>query len=634
MEPASLKQYDHGGGANSLNKTRAWRGDAETSVTHPAREQGLFASKADIFLPGHFSGELAKAYAKRGILALSCDYRACEWGGGLHVRGDVRELLYAQPWKIIIASMPCQDIAQCDTIHMDTKLDDGRAWFGMLLNIYVMCAAAQAVAIELPSRTLLNKFWQRPFQTIDLWEVGAKWRKPTAFRLRNLPPLTATHSCSCPENLPSLPQSVIIKGDPEARERARSRFVPELAKAIAEQWEVQSITGDEPALCFERERAALKRAFEAEGHTVPTGWDEARAKPPMGDKAAARLSAETGAAEVAASHAVSRADWSAAEHAQGFPDHKTRARLRRTVHDPHEQQLLSASRQRQGRRRSFQETMRRASSQTGGRRVVVNKNAASRVIRHALGSRRNKRTTPKASTCDPKVAGGTAFRFVKSKAQHRGGAPRCSAKVQHQDTAPSLSIVGRRSRQQELQVMALQGAIIQMRDHSASHVHRMTPGQMPENGAVYIGRPSKAAPGCSGKWGNYASSLNELKSQGRSTEEAHMLCVCLYAVELLSDEARCKEARQLTDKHLHCWCSPRLCHGHVLAAVAAASDRQLTVWRRTANGVSRAMIMAKPATDRPPARPHALPIGVCKQHKQARTPRRAQIDETARKDTL
>ena len=76
-------------------------------------------------------------------------------------------------------------------------------------------------------------YWYDASQRVDLWWFGAKWRKPTALRLHNLPLLAPTAHVDEPERLPSLPQSVIRKNDADARDRERSRFVPELGEAMA-----------------------------------------------------------------------------------------------------------------------------------------------------------------------------------------------------------------------------------------------------------------------------------------------------------------------------------------------------------------------------------------------------------------
>ena len=86
LEPSSnANNGQQGGGAlRSPNVTRAGSGgltgEAAQSLyfLSPSREQGLRAPRADVLLPGHFSGELAKRYTAMGFTALSCDYCECE----------------------------------------------------------------------------------------------------------------------------------------------------------------------------------------------------------------------------------------------------------------------------------------------------------------------------------------------------------------------------------------------------------------------------------------------------------------------------------------------------------------------------------------------------------------------------
>ena len=302
LEPSSnADNGQQGGGAlQSPNVTRAGSGGLTGEATQslyflsPSREQGLRAPRADVLLPGHFSGELAKRYTAMGLTALSCDYRMCEWGKGLHFRGDVRDVLFLHDWSLIVASMPCKDIARCDTTRRKEKLADGRCWFGMLLCIYIICAAGAngnkwAIALELPERTLLDKFWRAADQVVDLWWFGAPWRKATAFRTRNLPRLQATATCDNPSELPSLPQSVKIPYDEDKRDRERSRFVPELAEAITEQWNLETVQSFDEPLDFAHERDKAAQAFVDAGYTLPPGWDDPRARPPQGDAAARHL---------------------------------------------------------------------------------------------------------------------------------------------------------------------------------------------------------------------------------------------------------------------------------------------------------------------------------------------------------
>lgn len=75
---------------------------------------------------------------------------------------------------------------------------------------------------------------------------------------------------------------------------------------------------------------------------------------------------------------------------------------------------------------------------------------------------------------------------------------------------------------------------------------------------VYIGRDRYG----NGEWGNPFPMHNE-------TERTAV--VVAYARWLFQQPALLEKARrELKGKVLGCWCSPKLCHGHVLAIVANA----------------------------------------------------------------
>jgi hypothetical protein len=68
---------------------------------------------------------------------------------------------------------------------------------------------------------------------------------------------------------------------------------------------------------------------------------------------------------------------------------------------------------------------------------------------------------------------------------------------------------------------------------------------------IYIGRPSK--------WGN-PFRLGPDGPRG--------VCVEKYAAWVVKQPDLMAALPELKDKTLGCWCSPRSCHGHVLAALA------------------------------------------------------------------
>lgn len=79
---------------------------------------------------------------------------------------------------------------------------------------------------------------------------------------------------------------------------------------------------------------------------------------------------------------------------------------------------------------------------------------------------------------------------------------------------------------------------------------------------VYVGRQSGRWEGS--KWGN-PFPLHE-----RTTRHEVVL---RYARWLSGQPELLAAMDELVGKRLGCWCAPKLCHGHVLASVAAASDR-------------------------------------------------------------
>lgn len=81
---------------------------------------------------------------------------------------------------------------------------------------------------------------------------------------------------------------------------------------------------------------------------------------------------------------------------------------------------------------------------------------------------------------------------------------------------------------------------------------------------VYIGRPSK--------WGNPYSHLpNTLARYKTKTREE---AIDMYETWITKGEGKhlLKDLHELKGKVLGCWCSPKLCHGHVLLNLANANS--------------------------------------------------------------
>jgi len=75
---------------------------------------------------------------------------------------------------------------------------------------------------------------------------------------------------------------------------------------------------------------------------------------------------------------------------------------------------------------------------------------------------------------------------------------------------------------------------------------------------IYIGRPSD--------WGN-PFALKE----GYTRDEA----ICEYSRWILTRPGILRKIPELRGKVLGCWCSPKACHGDVLAELCELSDKEL-----------------------------------------------------------
>jgi hypothetical protein len=76
---------------------------------------------------------------------------------------------------------------------------------------------------------------------------------------------------------------------------------------------------------------------------------------------------------------------------------------------------------------------------------------------------------------------------------------------------------------------------------------------------VYVGRPSK--------WGNPF----EIGKDGTREE-----VVAKYKNWILSNKELLSQISELKNKKLGCWCSPKLCHGEILAELANSNN--IIIW--------------------------------------------------------
>lgn len=172
-----------------------------------------------------FSGIVRDAFRARGHDAWSCDLLPSERPGP-HLTGDILEVAGSQPWDMMVAFPPCT--ALCCT---------GNRWYagtparleavGFVRSL--MDTGIPRWAIENPVGVLSTHI-RTPDQTVQPWQFGHGETKATCLWLQGLPLLNPTTA------LPGRrPRSWLAPGGSE-QWKTRSRTLPGLADAMAEQW--------------------------------------------------------------------------------------------------------------------------------------------------------------------------------------------------------------------------------------------------------------------------------------------------------------------------------------------------------------------------------------------------------------
>lgn len=173
-----------------------------------------------------FSGVVRDAFREREHEAYSCDLLPSETGSDFHYQCDVRDILNMD-WDLIIAHPPCTHLAVSGARWFKDKLAeqaDALRFVRDLMNIPV-----QRLAVENPI-SIISSHIRRPDQIIQPWQFGHGETKATCLWLKNLPLLTPTDVVDGREaRVHKLPPGT-------NRWKERSRFLPGIAAAMAEQW--------------------------------------------------------------------------------------------------------------------------------------------------------------------------------------------------------------------------------------------------------------------------------------------------------------------------------------------------------------------------------------------------------------
>lgn len=202
-----------------------------------------------VLIACEFSGIVRDAFRERGHDAMSCDLMESESpGDGLHYQGDVRDVL-KDAWDLMIAHPPCTYLTcagnKWSHPQYSKRFPNRAAQRLEAITLFLVLANAPIpmIAIENPVGVMSTE-WRRPDQIIQPYQFGVPVRKTTCLWLKGLPKLKAVKIVSpVLDRFPSgncqsrwHTETGHIK-DSHERMKARSRTFPEIAKAMAEQWE-------------------------------------------------------------------------------------------------------------------------------------------------------------------------------------------------------------------------------------------------------------------------------------------------------------------------------------------------------------------------------------------------------------
>jgi hypothetical protein len=239
------------------------------------------------------SGVVRTEFAERGWEAVSADLLETEspeggypnGGCGYHYQGDVRDLFkwshpinaerheerLASPsavihgipplWDMAILHPPCDHLtyagARWFKLKDATRGGDGRMQQGAAFFVEMVNAPSPLVAVENPhgvmQRPVADGYAGPPTQSVQPWHFGDPYVKRTDLWLKGLPPLVADHTMAdYPElfrvatgggswrtDTAAARKSMSAHEDGEGRvnrAKVRSRTMPGLARAMAEQW--------------------------------------------------------------------------------------------------------------------------------------------------------------------------------------------------------------------------------------------------------------------------------------------------------------------------------------------------------------------------------------------------------------
>ena len=209
--------------------------------------------KLKILIACEFSGAIRNEFRKLGHDAYSCDIVPSEDNSPYHYQCDVRNVINAYEWDLMIAHPPCTYLTLAGNRWFKPEYKDryptrqqDRAdaveFFLTLINSNI-----PHIAVENPIGIMSSQY-RKPDQIIQPWQFGDPFQKSTCLWLKDLPLLRHTNVVDKGEFVQWTDKNGKVKRQPKwyydalssssskERQKIRNTTFPGIAKAIAEQY--------------------------------------------------------------------------------------------------------------------------------------------------------------------------------------------------------------------------------------------------------------------------------------------------------------------------------------------------------------------------------------------------------------
>jgi hypothetical protein len=186
-----------------------------------------------ILIACEYSNIVASAFRSKGHAVLSCDLLKNDVTQEWHFQCDVFKLLSLYSFEMMIAFPPCTFLCKAQIpllYHSPSRILESCKAVGFVRTLYNF--NIPKIAIENPIG-ILSSVWRKPDQITSPSNFGNPHKKDICLWLKNLPPLIDT--CINPRNQ-YVGNHTNGRMSQTEKSHIKSKFFPELASAMANQW--------------------------------------------------------------------------------------------------------------------------------------------------------------------------------------------------------------------------------------------------------------------------------------------------------------------------------------------------------------------------------------------------------------